>query len=256
MAVSTHEVPIVNVKMETHPNADSLSVVTIDGYTVCVRTEDWEDGQLAAYIPPDSIVKTTRPEFAFLAREGRDVERIRVKKLRGIVSMGLLVPAPAGFDIGEDVADTLEVEHYEPTMKILMGDSVPGPPGIFAPKYDVDTIRKYHRLFVDNEAVIVTEKIHGCFMKDTPVLMSDGNYQNIQDIIVGDTVMSYDENQQTFIKQPVTSAGPTGETKQWIKLEFENGVNITCTLDHLFFTTDGWIRADKLTEKHNILSYN
>jgi RNA ligase (TIGR02306 family) len=160
MAISTHEVPVVQIKLEEHPNADALSIVKIDGYTVCVRTADWEDGQLAAYIPPDSLVKTTRPEFAFLAREGRDVERIKVMKLRGIVSMGCLVPAPEGFSIGQDAAAELEVEHYEPSMKVLEGDNGPGP-SLYSPKYDVETIRKYHRMLREGEEVYVSEKIHG-----------------------------------------------------------------------------------------------
>jgi RNA ligase (TIGR02306 family) len=160
MAVSTHEVPIVQIKLEEHPNADALSIVKIDGYTVCVRTADWEDGQLAAYIPPDSLVNTTRPEFKFLAREGRDVERIKVMKLRGVVSMGCLVPAPEGFSIGQDAAGVLEVEHYEPSMKILQGDNGPGP-SLYSPKYDIETIRKYNRLIKEGEEVYISEKIHG-----------------------------------------------------------------------------------------------
>jgi len=158
--LSTHEVPIVKVHLTLHPNADSLSIVNIDGYTVCVRTEDWEDGQLGAYIPPDSLVQTDRPEFSFLKREGRDVERIRVIKLRGVISMGLLIPAPPDCSVGDNVADLLEVEHYEPEMQLLQGDAIPGP-HLFVPKYDVDTIRKYHRLLVDGETVYVFEKMNG-----------------------------------------------------------------------------------------------
>ncbi|MBM4258012.1 MAG: hypothetical protein FJ147_19230 [Deltaproteobacteria bacterium] len=77
MVKSTHRVEVVPVQLEAHPNADSLSIVRIfDGYTCCVRTADWQDGQLAAYIPPDSVVDSTRPECAFLAGH----ERIKVRK--------------------------------------------------------------------------------------------------------------------------------------------------------------------------------
>ena len=83
MANSTHKVEVTPIKLEPHPNADTLSIAHIfDGYICVVKTTDWQDGQLGAYIPPDSIVDSSRPEFAFL--QGH--ERIRVKRLRGVVS--------------------------------------------------------------------------------------------------------------------------------------------------------------------------
>lgn len=51
--MSEHKVDVVTVKLEKHPNADSLSIVKVLGYTVCTRTAGWTDGQLAAYIEPD-----------------------------------------------------------------------------------------------------------------------------------------------------------------------------------------------------------
>ena len=63
---STHKVEVVKVKLECHPNANALSIVKIYNYQVCCRTDDWKDGDMAAYIPPDSLVDTTRPEFSFL----------------------------------------------------------------------------------------------------------------------------------------------------------------------------------------------
>jgi len=53
--MSTHVVEVVKIKKENHPNADSLSIVKVRGWQCVVRTDDWEDGQLAAYIPPDSL---------------------------------------------------------------------------------------------------------------------------------------------------------------------------------------------------------
>jgi RNA ligase (TIGR02306 family) len=158
MDKSTHKVEVVEVKLLPHPNADTLSVVKVfGGYSVCVRSADWQDGALGAYIPPDSIVDSSRPEFAFLAGH----ERIKVKKLRGIVSMGLLVPAPAGAKLGDNVAELFGVTHYEPPMPLVSGgEDEPAPPG-FHPIYDVDSLRRYAHLFSPGEQVWVTEKIHG-----------------------------------------------------------------------------------------------
>src|SRR5690349_21772622 len=111
--MSTFKVEVVPVKLEKHPNADALSLVTVfDAYVLCVRTADWEGVTQAAYLPPDSVVPNTE-EYAFL--EGKT--RIKAKKLRGIVSQGMLVPAPEGSSIGDDVAEALKITHYEPEVQ-------------------------------------------------------------------------------------------------------------------------------------------
>jgi RNA ligase (TIGR02306 family) len=158
MKKSTHKVEVVPVVLESHPNADTLSIVKVfGGYTVCVRTADWEGKTLGAYIPPDSIVDSSRPEFAFLAGH----ERIKVKKLRGIVSMGLMIPAPEGARAGDDVAEHFNVTHYEPPEPLIAGGDVVMAPNGFHPNYDVDSLRRYAHLFTEGEPVWITEKIHG-----------------------------------------------------------------------------------------------
>jgi len=159
---STHTVEVVEVNLEAHPNADALSIVRIGGYTVCVNTAQWKDlPPKGAYIVPESVVDTTRPEFAFL-HKGRQFEVIKVKKLRGVYSQGLLIPALAGWELGQNVADELGVTHYEPPAtkeKLTPGDCEAAP--VQVSKYDVDTLRKYRYVLTDGEPVMVTEKCHG-----------------------------------------------------------------------------------------------
>ena len=152
---STHRVEIVEVHPEPHPNADKLEIVKVYGYTCLIQKGQFKDGDLAAYIPPDSVVPDT-PDYTFL--DGH--RRIRVKKLRGIVSMGLLMPAPEGSRVGDDVAEFMGVVHYEPPDLITGGENVGPPPG-YHPNYDVDTLYRYAHLFVFGEPVFITEKIHG-----------------------------------------------------------------------------------------------
>lgn len=168
--LSTHKVEVVPVVMEKHPNADSLSVVRVfGGYTCCVRTQDWQGIGLAAYLPPDSVVDTTRSEFAFLMDQAKadGKARIKAKKLRGVISFGLLVPAPQGAQLGDDLATSLGVEHYEPTPEhekrgsLYMGGEVAPAPSVHTVKYDVDAFRRYHHLFVPDEPVVITEKLDG-----------------------------------------------------------------------------------------------
>ena len=159
---STHRVEVVPVVLEPHPDADSLSIVHVfAGYTVVVRTADWQGRELGAYVPPDSLVDTTRPEFAFLADGKGARKRIKVKKLRGVVSMGLLIPAPPGAELGDDLGPALGVERYEaPVPTSTSGEAAPAPRGRH-PAYDVEELRRYAELFVPGEPVWVTEKIHG-----------------------------------------------------------------------------------------------
>lgn len=170
---STHKVEIVPVELTPHSGADLLSIVPVFGYTYVARTEDWVGVKRAAYIPPDSIVDASRPEFAFLAptAKGLDLKvRIKAKKLRGVVSFGLMVPVPDDTPLGDDWAERLGVEHYEPPLAgeskskgkgpILGGDVAPAPL-VYAPKYDLDAFRRYHKLFTPGEPVVVTEKLDG-----------------------------------------------------------------------------------------------
>lgn len=176
---STHKVEVVPIQLKKHFNADSLSVVDIfdGGYQCCVNTEQWMaepdiDGfgtRLAAYIPPDGLCDVKRSEFSFLAPQAKadGMARIKAKKLRGIVSFGLLVPAPPGSQIGDDVAELLGVQHYEPELNIekggfMSGGEVCSGPPVLTYKYDVDSLRRYKDLFQENEPINVTLKMDGC----------------------------------------------------------------------------------------------
>lgn len=155
---STHRVEVVPVILEPHPNADSLSIVHVFGYSVCVKSADWTPGMLGAYFPPDSVVNSTRPEFAFC----KGHERIRVKRLRGIISMGLLIPAPPGAVIGEDVAEYYGVIHYEPPEPLTTGGENEHAPSGFHPVYDVESFHRYAHVLALGEPLWITEKLNGC----------------------------------------------------------------------------------------------
>ncbi len=171
-------------EMTRHPNADKLSLVSVDGYPVVVRTEDYKTGDLAVYVPVDAIVPTTRPEFAFLKHEGKDTHRIRAAKLRGIFSMGLLVKPQGETFTEEEIANNvitstdppyslplheyLGIEKYIPPEERallsqgLTGGNRPKKKGPKLPVYGLDPLRKYGDVLQEGEEVVITEKIHGC----------------------------------------------------------------------------------------------
>jgi len=176
MGVDTHKAEVVPVVLEKHPNADKLSIVRVYNFTVVVNTEDWQGVEKAVYIQPDSVLPD-KPEYRFLKETGnlrkeRDalndfvragvkpddydqqlaaIEakidantkylRITVRKLRGVMSMGMLLPAPEGSNIGDDVAEQLGITHYEPPAmdeidgsRKHAGSDVAPPPPLFMPQ--------------------------------------------------------------------------------------------------------------------------
>jgi len=155
MSLSTHRVEVVPVVLEPHPNADTLSVVKVYGYVVVVRSVDWEGRTIGAYIPPDSVVPAT-PDFAFLG----EARRIRTRRFRGVMSQGMLHPAPEGAQVGDDVAEALGIVHYEPALQVGTDTEAEAAP-VPTTKYDIDSGYRYAAQFVPGEEIVATEKIHG-----------------------------------------------------------------------------------------------
>lgn len=157
-----------------HPNADTLDLVTVLGYPVIVKRGSFQPGDFAVYVPVDSLVPVSRPEFEFLAKPGLERHRIRAVRLRGVSSMGLLVPLPAPLGdtdmawVGQDVTELLQVERWiHPKERALEQQgtrvqkrSVVNPAHL--PIYGVDALRRYSFALQPGEWVVLTEKIHGC----------------------------------------------------------------------------------------------
>lgn len=162
--MSEFKVSVVRIAdIEKHPNADSLSMTKVHGgYPVIFRTDDYQLGDLAAYVPVDSLVPTCDDRFSFLSDHAKNGKyRVKAKKLRGIFSMGLLVKPQPDWLEGRDVETELGIEKYEEVEPITMRGEISKDPGVF-PVYDIEGLRKYMHLLEENEDVIITEKIHGC----------------------------------------------------------------------------------------------
>ena len=157
--MSTHKCQVVKVELNEHPDADSLSIVPVFGWQCVVRTDEWSDGDLAVYVPPDSVV----PDTENIKRLNGMPGRIRAIRLRGVVSMGLLMHAPPDAKEGDDLMEALGVTHYEPPLPMSSGGEAERGPDGFFPHYDVENYRNssYGRLLSPDEEVVITEKIHG-----------------------------------------------------------------------------------------------
>lgn len=171
--MSKHECPVVRIEMKPHPNADALSIMEILGWEVCLRTEEWTNGQLAVYVPPDYVVPVEGPyaELFRWLKGNSDTDhwrRVRSRKFRGRYSHGILVPVEGkrftegkGFSVGDDVMETLGIKRYEPPLPAdAGGEDERGPKGFF-PTYDVENIQRFRHCLPPEVEVIITEKLHG-----------------------------------------------------------------------------------------------
>lgn len=161
--MSEFHVRVVEIgDLHKHDNADTLSITNVDAYPVVVRSAEFHPGQKAVYIPADAMVPTDRPEFAFLGKDGKETARIKAMRLRGVFSMGLLIPvADSSWAIGENVADYYGITKYEPPLPLTMGGEDERDPG-FIPIYtDIEGLRRYPDVLHPGEPVVLTEKIHG-----------------------------------------------------------------------------------------------
>jgi RNA ligase (TIGR02306 family) len=138
-----------------HPDADRLDIATVDGYPCIVKRGEFRAGDEVVYVPVDTTVPTAHPAFAFLApRAGKDGRcRIKALRLRGVFSMGLVLPA-------QDIA-ALDVRPYEAPWEIdSSGEDAP-PPSPEPPRYELAALRRFPDVLVPGEPVVVTEKLHG-----------------------------------------------------------------------------------------------
>lgn len=156
--MSEWKVQVVKVGALTkHPNADRLLITKVFDYPVITAIGELQEGDLAVYVPVESVVPADDPRWAFL--QGH--LRIKAKRLRGIFSMGLLTKVVEGMKEGEIVAEQLRITKYEPPIGAVTGGEAEKCPFEW-PKYtDIESIRRWPNVLKDGEEVILTEKIHG-----------------------------------------------------------------------------------------------
>ena len=167
------EVPVVRVdRIEEHPGADALEIALVRGYRCVVKIGAHQAGDLVAYIPEDAIVpEALVREMRLWDQEkgrgmlaGKKGDRVKAIRLRGIVSQGLLYPVE-GRQVGENLAEALDIVKYEPEVPVHMQGEVCNLRGRTL-QYDIESIQKFPGLLHDSEEVVFTEKLHGtwtCF---------------------------------------------------------------------------------------------
>ena len=92
----------------------------------------------------------------------------------------------------------------------------------------------------------------GCFIPGSKVILSNGSSRNIEDISIGDCVISHDGTANFVINCLTYSID-----EEIVELEFDDGRKIQCTKDHEIFTKNrGWVAAINLTLDDIFVTYS
>jgi RNA ligase (TIGR02306 family) len=181
---------VVELEIHDHPNADAIEIAQVRGYQSIVKKGQFKTGDLAVYIPEQSVVppwvlrrlNMWDDEQGKGGLAGSKGNRVKAIKLRGVLSQGLLLPLEddnqgnqvlenkngVNFYVceGQDVTDLLGVVKYEPPIPVHMSGEVVSLHGKTL-RYDIENIKNYPHVA---EALInlsipveITEKLHGTF---------------------------------------------------------------------------------------------
>ena len=229
---------IVKVKkideIEKHPDADTLSILTIGGWNVIAKTEGIEGQTHVLYIPIDAVADKDHPFLGFL-----DGKRVKTIKLRGIISQGLCIPLSEvrqylinkvenGFDLGiptnEDgfdltksaidyllnpdsdinLAELLDIKKYVPPLPHeSMLKSIGRVKNIADENFNKYTNIQHYANYINelkDELCCITEKLHG-----TSARFGASFDLNKIDFLVGSRNQQYEypqdlESNNTYIK--------------------------------------------------------
>jgi len=217
--MATFECKVYELTIEPHPNADAIELARVGDYLCIVGKGQFKTGEIAVYLPEAAIVPERLLKRIGLWNEekgigmlaGKQGNRVRAIKLRGIVSQGLIYPVElrkncietntgaergtikdiycvtheeggAGYLVeeGDDVTEFLGITKYEPPIPSGMAGEVFNAFG-YTINFDIENIKKYPTVLIEGEEISVTEKLHGtwcCFGHhpevDCPIVTSKG----------------------------------------------------------------------------------
>lgn len=162
--------------LEPIKNADFIELAQINGWQCIVRKGEFKVGDLGVYLEIDAVPPNT-PAFEFLWKprpEPPPTLRIRTKKLKGVVSQGLLLPLYGELANlvdqipleGDDWTEKLGVKKYEVSVKGPRSHAkrvMYGPFAADIPKTDEERIQSSPGLLDELRGLpyVITEKVDG-----------------------------------------------------------------------------------------------
>lgn len=114
----------------------------------------------------------------------------------------------------------------------------------------------------DVEISFILEDDGCCFVAGTQVWMSDGKTKKIEEVDVGDFVMSYNEETKEYQIAEVVGLITNPNTTDLARLNLVDGTNVEMNAYHPVYTEEGWKSLTQyeglplLTQNDKILSNN
>jgi RNA ligase (TIGR02306 family) len=140
--------------------ADLILTAVIDGWTVVVKKNEFNVGDLCVYFEIDSFLPDGNPAWQHLVEkssrmfEGNRGHRLRTIRLRGQLSQGFVIPVPESMTKlfeGDDVSNLLNIKKYEAPVPAELAGQVRGNFPGFIPKTDQERCQNLgHDIFVEN----------------------------------------------------------------------------------------------------------
>ena len=88
--------------------------------------------------------------------------------------------------------------------------------------------------------ITVSKGTGSCFSAGTLVRLADNTSIPIEQITVGTTILSYDQENKRFVSADVIAMYAHKHATNIVDMYFSSGIKITVTDDHPFLTTEGW----------------
>lgn len=135
-------------------NADAIECAIIGGWNVVIKKGEFKAGDLAVYFEIDSWIPKELAPFLFEGKEFEGVEgaRLRTKKLRGVMSQGLLLPISIldtakneecehDWEVGDDVTEVLGIKKWDKPINPQLTGLAKGNFPSFIPKTDQERVQ-------------------------------------------------------------------------------------------------------------------
>ncbi len=188
-----------------------------------VRQTPWSEGQNVRHLEPMGFIKFDILGLASL--------RMMEDAIRSILTRHHGVRKPTFADVKKYYAENLH-------------------PDVI----DFDNQEVYENVFHKGKWAGVFQFTE-CLTGDTSVLMGDGSEKRLDEVSVGDSVVSYNEETSSFENKEVVRFLDQG-VKETYTITMEGGTTIRATAEHLFLTSNrGWVKLKDLTEKDDVISY-
>ncbi|MFC9891203.1 RNA ligase (ATP) [Streptomyces pilosus] len=168
--MSTLRVTAEVLTVHDHPGADALELAQVGLYRAVVARGAYRTGDVAVYIPEQSVLPAGLIEELGLTGRlaGKDRDRVKAVRLRGELSQGIVCRPKALADTdlvraaadGTDFAELLGITKWVPPVPPSMSGDVESAPDLL-PWVDIENIRRHPEIFAPGEPVVLTEKLHG-----------------------------------------------------------------------------------------------